>query len=166
MGWNTSVVLIEGQSLAQVKKAIPDVFWVTDRLVGWEDATSSALYPGGAIGELPAWVALWSANTQLVTFKEFLETVSRGGRAVVCIQSSVNTYHGFIVYEKGKHRRTHIRSMREVVTDVGEQLPEEDGIAWDHDEVNVFELVRRLTGINASDWEVWGNVKFAVVEFG
>src|SRR5687767_6761108 len=49
MGWNSSAVLIEGRTLAQVKKAIPDVFAVTDRVVGWEDASSSALHPHAAI---------------------------------------------------------------------------------------------------------------------
>jgi hypothetical protein len=166
MGWNTSVVLIEGQSVAQVKKAIPDVFTVTKRVVGWEDAISSALYPGGAIGEIAGWVALWTSNTQIIMFEEFLESVSSVGRAVVCIQSSVSTIHGFSVYENGKHRRTLIRENYEVVADAGDPLAEEAVLAWEDDESDVFELVRRLTGINAPDWDAWAGVKFAVVEFG
>jgi hypothetical protein len=166
MGWNTSVVLIEGQSVAQVKKAIPDVFTVTKRVVGWEDASSSALYPGGAIGEIAGWVALWTSNTQIIMFEEFLESVSSGGRTIVCIQSSVSTIHGLIVYEKGKHRRTLVRENYEVVADAGDPLPSEAGIAWEDDESDVFEIVRQLTGVDVPDWETWSNVKFTVVEFG
>jgi hypothetical protein len=166
MGWNVSVVLVEGRTLAQVKKAIPDVFAVTDREVEWEDAISSALHPGAAIGEIPGWVALWSQNDRLVMFDEFLESTSRGGRAVVCLQASVSTIHGFMVYAKGKHQRTLVRENYEPVADEGDPLPEEAGLDWEDDEDTVFEVIRRLTGVDVPNHETWEGVRFTVVELG
>jgi len=162
MGWNSSVILIEKASLDQVKNAIPDVFTVTNRLVGGEQATTSQLYPGGALGEIPKWIALWTSNTQLLMFDEFLESVSRTGRAVVCLQSSVSTIHGLLVYERGQHRRSLIRNNYETLVDVGEPIPEEAGVIWQDDESNVFEIVRHITGVDVTDSKTWENVKFAV----
>jgi hypothetical protein len=164
MGWNSSVVLVAGRTLAQVKKAIPDVFAVTDRVVGWENATSSALHPGAAIGEIPGWVALWSQNDRLVMFEEFLEAVSRGGRAAVCLQASVSTIHGFLVYAKGKHCRTLVRENFKPVAEVGDPLPEEAGLTWEDDEDTVFEVVQRLTGVDVPNWETWEGVQFTLIE--
>jgi hypothetical protein len=164
MGWNSSVVLVEGRTLMQVKKAIPDVFAVTDRVVGWEDASSSSLHPGAAIGEIPGWVALWTQNDRLVMDEEFLEEVSRRGRAVVCLQASVSTIHGFLVYEKGKHRRTLVRENYEPVADEGDPLPEEKGLSWEDDEDTVFEVVKRLTGVEVAGWETWEGVRFTLIE--
>jgi hypothetical protein len=163
MGWNSSVVLVEGRTLAQVKKAIPDVFAVTDRVIECRDAVFSLRHPHAAIGEIPGWVALWSQNDQLVMFDEFLEASSRGGRAVVCLQASVSTIHGFMVYEKGKHRRTLVRENFKPVADAGDPLPEEAGLTWKNDEDTAFEIVRRLTGVDVPNWE-WENVRFTAVE--
>ena len=164
MGWNASVVLIAKKTVKQVEKAIPDVFTITARKIGWEDATSSQLYPHAAIGAIPGWVALWTSNDRLVMFEEFLEEVSRGGRAVVCLQSSVSTIHGFMVYENGKHRRTLIRENFKAVADVDDPLPEESGLTWADDEDTVFEVVRLLTGVDVADFDTWNGVKFRVIE--
>ncbi len=164
MGWNSSVVLIANKTIEQVENAIPDVFTVTDRVVGWEDASSSGLYPNAAVGLIPGWVALWTSNDRLVMFEEFLESVSRRGRAIVCLQSSVSTIHGFLVYEKGKHRRTLVRENFKAVANEGDSLPEEAGLNWKDDEDTVFEIVRRLTGVEVANWETWTGVTFRVVE--
>jgi hypothetical protein len=166
MGWNSSVVLIEGASADQVKQAIPDVFAVTNRFIVGDEALSSALYPNAALGEIPGWVALWTSNVQLLMSEEFLKAVSRGGRAVACVQSSVSTIHGFMVYVKGKHRRTLIRENYEAAADSGDPLPEETAIAWEDDESNVFEVVRRLTGVDVPAWETWNGMMFVIVEPG
>lgn len=164
MGWNASVVLIADKTVEQVEKAIPDVFTITKRMIGWEDAASALFYPNAALGIISGWIALWTSNDRLVMFDEFLEDVSRGGRAVVCLQSSVSTIHGFLVYENGKHRRTLIRENYEVAADVGDPLPEEDGLTWDDDEDTVFEVVRRLTRVDVADCDTWTGVEFRVVE--
>ena len=165
MGWNSSLVLIANKTVKQVEKAIPDVFTVTDRVIGAVDAISSQLYPNAAIGVISGWVALWTSNDRLVLFDEFLEAASKGkGRAVVCLQSSVSTIHGFIVYEKGKHRRTLIRENYEAVVDEGDSLPEEASLTWKDDEDTVFEIVRLLTGVDVADFDTWKDVKFTVVE--
>ncbi|MCI0700038.1 MAG: DUF6461 domain-containing protein [Planctomycetia bacterium] len=170
MGWNSSVVLIANKTIRQVEKALPDVFAICDRQINWEDAISSALHPHAAIGEIPGWVALWSQNDQLVMFEEFLESASRGSRAVVCLQASVNTIHGFMVYENGKHCRTLVRENYEPVADVGRRLKEEASVTWDDDEGTVFdedtvfEVVRLLTGVDVANFDTWEGVKFNVVE--
>lgn len=164
MGWNSSVVLLTNKTVKQVENAIPDVFTITDRVIGWEDAASSQLYPDAAIGVIPGWIALWTSNDRLVMSEEFLEEVSRGGRAVVCLQSSVSTIHGFMVYENGQHRRTLIRENYEAVADVDAPLPEESGLTWDDDEGTVFEVVRLLTGVDVADFDTWDGVTFRVIE--
>jgi len=164
MGWNSSVVLIANKTIKQVEKALPDVFTITDRQIGWEDAIMSRLHPHAAIGTIPGWVALWSQNDQLVMFEEFLEAASRGSRAVVCLQASVSTIHGFMVYEKGKHRRTLVRENYEPVVDAGDPLPEEADLKWEDDEDTAFEIVRLLTGVDVADFDTWEGVKFNVVE--
>jgi hypothetical protein len=165
MGWNASVVLIAKKTVGQVEKAIPDVFTLTGREVGWEDAISSQLYPHAAVGVIPGWVALWTSNDRLAMFEEFLEDVSRRGLAVVCLQSSVSTIHGFMVYENARHRRTLVRENYEAVADAGDPLPEEAGLTWTDDEDTVFEVVRLLTGVDVADFDTWEGVRFRVVEF-
>lgn len=167
MGWNASVVLVAGRTVAQVEEALPDVFTVTDRTLDWDEASSSQLYPNAALGEIPGWVALWTSNAQLVLEEDFLGSVSReGGRAVVCLQSRVSTIHGFAVYENGSHRRTLIRENFAAAADVGDPLPTEAGLDWDDDEDTVFEFVRRATGVEVADWQVWEGVRFRFVSLG
>lgn len=166
MGWNASVVLIAGQTVAQVERALPDLFTVTDRVIDWGEASSSQLYPNAALGEIPGWVTLWTSNDRLVLFEEFLEAVSHNGRVVVCLQSSVSTIHGFAVYENGAHLRTLIRENFEAAVDEGDPLPEEDGLDWADDEDTVFEFVRRATGVAVADWHVWERARFRFVSLG
>ena len=145
-----------------VVKAPPEAVWsfLTDL------PRVARCLPGAAIGEIPGWVVLWSPNDLLVMFDEFLEAASRGGRAVVCLQASVSTIHGFAVYEKGKHRRTLVRENFKPTADAGDPLPEEAGLTWKDDEDTAFEIVRRLTGVDVPNSKTWEKVRFTAVELG
>jgi hypothetical protein len=69
-----------------------------------------------------------------------------------------------MVYAKGKHRRTLVRENYEPVAEAGDPLPEEAGLTWEDDEDTVFEVVRRLTGVDVPAWKTWEGVRFTAVE--
>jgi hypothetical protein len=166
MSWNTSVLLAERKSLADMKRVIPDVFSVTKRTVGWEDASSAALGQNIALGELPGWGVLWTPNVRVTTFPEVLEAASRGGRALALILAGVSDYYGFCLYAGGKEVRRLIRERRRPVEQAGDALPEEAEVDWRDDEGALFDLARRLTGLDVARFDTWSAVRFTVASLG
>jgi hypothetical protein len=162
MSWNTSVLLAEGKSLADVRRVIPDVFRVTQRTVEWEEASSPSLGQDVALGELPGWGVLWTPNVRVTTFPEVLEAASRGGRALTLVLSGVNDYYGFCLYAGGAEVRRLIRQRRTPVEQAGEPLPEEADLDWRDEEDALFDLARRLTGLAVADFDTWSGVRFTV----
>jgi hypothetical protein len=166
MGWNGSVILIENTTADAVKRLLPAGFRVTDRLADWGEVNSTALEANAALGEIPGWSVIWTPNSELALSPEFLEGVSGNGRAMCFAFSSVSTIYGFSLSQNGRHRRTLFRENYEPVTEDGEPLPEEAGLDWEDDEVSVFELARRPTGLDLKNWQIWDGVLFALVELG
>jgi hypothetical protein len=162
MSWNTSVLLAEGKSLADMQRVIPDVFSVTKRTIGWEEASSAALEQDIALGQLPGWGVLWTPNVQVTTFPEVLEAASRGGRALSLILAGVSDYYGFCLYAGGKELRRLIRERRRPVEESGVPLPEEAEVDWRDDEDALFDLARRLTGLEVASFDTWSDVRFTV----
>src|SRR5688572_19580220 len=162
MSWNTSVLLAERKSLADMKRIIPDVFSVTKRTLGWEEASSAALEQSLALGELPGWGVLWTPNAQVTTFPEVLEAASQDGRALSLILAGVSDYYGFCYYVDGKEVRRLIRERRKPVEQAGEPLPEEAKVDWRDDENALFALARRLTGLEVANFDTWSAVRFTV----
>jgi hypothetical protein len=162
MGWNTTVLLAERKSLADMKRVIPDVFRVTGQTVGWEDASSASLEPNIALGELPGWGVLWTPNVRVTTFPEVLEAASRRGRALTLILSGVNDYYGFCLYSNGKELRRLMREDHKPVEQAGAPLPEEAKLDWQDDEDALFSLARQLTGLEVANIDTWSAVRFTV----
>ena len=128
MGWNTSVLLAEGKSLADMERALPDVFFVTERTLGWEEASSTALGQDVALGEVPGWGVLWTPNAGVTTFPEVLEAASRGaggGRALSLVLGGASDYYGFCLYAGGGEVRRLVRERGRPVEQAGVPLPEE-----------------------------------------
>ena len=119
MSWNTSVLLAEGKSLADMKRAIPDVFCATKRVIGWEDASSSALDRDVAIGAFPGWGVLWTPNIQVTLFPDVLEIASQRGRALTLVLSGVNSLYGFCLYVGGREVRRLLRKNFQTFEEAG-----------------------------------------------
>lgn len=166
MGWNTSFVLAEGMKLADMKRLIPDVFSITKRTVGWEEASSSGMGNDLALGALPEWGAIWTLNLNVTLFPEVLEAASRKGRAVAVVLSSVSDTYGFEVWLHGKESRRLMRSVGEVVAQAGKPWPEEADLDWEDGENALFTLARRLTGVDVGRFDTWESVRFVVAELG
>jgi hypothetical protein len=166
MGWNSSVILVEGSRRDAVKRALPDVFDVTQQTIDWGEASSSSLFPNAALGEIPGWTVIWTPNDRLALFPEFLEPLSQTGRAMSFVLSSVSTIYGFALAEGGKLRRMLFRENFKEVSSEGEPILEEAGLDWEDDEDTIFELARRLTGLEVNDWRVWVSVRFNLIRLG
>jgi hypothetical protein len=162
MSWNTSVLLAERKSLADMKRVIPDVFLVTKRTLGWEEASSAALGEDIALGELPGWGVLWTPNLHVTTFPEVLEAASRGGRALALVRGGGSDYYGFYLYAGGKEVRRLLRERRRPVEEAGAPLPEESELDWQDDEDALFDLAHRLTGLAVASHDTWSAVRFTV----
>ena len=162
MSWNTSVLLAEGKSLADMRWVIPDVFSVTQRTLGWEEASSAALEQDIALGELPDWGVLWTPNVRVTTFPEVLEAASRGGRARSLILAGASDYYGFCLYVSGKEVRRLIRERQRPVEQAGAPLPEEAEVDWLDAEDALFDLAHRLTGLEVAGFDTWSDVRFTV----
>jgi hypothetical protein len=119
VSWNTSVLLAERKSLSDMKRVIPDVFSVTRRTLGWEEASSAALGQDIALGELPGWGVLWTPNVRVTTFPEVLEASSRGGRALSLILAGVSDIYGFCLYADGKELRRLLREHGQPIEQTG-----------------------------------------------
>lgn len=162
MSWNTCVLLAEGKSLADMKRVIPDVFRVTERTVGWEDAGSVSLGNDIALGELPGWGVLWTPNARVVSFPEVLEAASRGGRAVSIILGGGSDYYEFSLYADGGEVRRLVRQRGKLVEEAGAPIPEEAKLDWRDEEDTLFDLARRLTGLEVASFDTWSSVRFTV----
>jgi hypothetical protein len=162
MSWNTSLLLAERKSLADMKRVIPDVFGITKRTLGWEEASSAALGQSIALGELPGWGVLWTPNVRVTTFPEVLGAASRGGRALSLILAGASDYYGFCLYAGGKEVRRLIRERRRPVEQAGAPVPEEAAVDWRDDEEAQFDLARRLTGLDVARFDTWSDVRFTV----
>jgi hypothetical protein len=162
MSWNTCVLLAEGKSLADMERVIPDVFCVTGRTVGWEDAGSASLGSEIALGEIPGWGVLWTPNARVVTFSEVLEAASRGGRAVSLVLGGGSDYHEFCLYVDGSEVRRLVRRRGKTVEEAGAPIPEEAGLGGRDDEDTLFDLARRLTGLEVASFDTWSAVRFRV----
>lgn len=162
MSWNTSVLLAEGKSLADMKRIIPDVFDVTNRTIGWEEASSASLGLNIAIGELSGWGVLWTPNVRVTTFDEVLQAASRGKRALSLVLSGVNDFYCIYVYQDGKEARKIIREYGKLVEQAGSPLPEETELDWRDDEEALVNLAHRLTGLKVTMFDIWDAVRFTV----
>lgn len=162
MSWNTSVLLAERKSVADMEQVIPDVFLVTPRTVGWEDASSAALDRDIALGELPGWGVLWTPNDRVTTDPDVLAAASRGGRAVSLVFAGVSDYYAFCLYSDGREVRRLVRDRGRPVEQAGVPLPEEAEVDWRDDEDALFDLARRLTGLDVANFDTWAAVRFAV----
>jgi hypothetical protein len=162
MSWNTSVLLAERKTLADMKRIIPDVFAVTKRAVGWEEASSSSLGHDIALGELNGWGVLWTPNVRVTTFPEVLEAASRGGRALTLVLSGVSDIYGFHLYAQGKEVRRLTLERGAPVAQAGTPLAEESELDWRDGESALFDLARRLTGLDVSGFDSWSEVRFIV----
>lgn len=162
MSWNTSVLLAERKSLADMERVIPDVFLVSERTLGWEDASSNALGLDVALGELPGWGVLWTPNDRVATDPEVLEAASRGGRALTLVLAGVSDYYGFCLYVGGKEVRRLFRKSRKPIEQAGAPLLEEAEVDWRDDEDALFDLARRLTGLEVDSFDTWSASRFSV----
>ncbi len=162
MSWNTSVLLAQGKSFTDMTRAIPDVFGVTRRTIGWEDASSLSLEHSLALGELPGWGVIWTPNVRVTADPDVLSAASRGGRALSLILGGVSSYYGFCLYADGKAVRRSIRGQGRPIEQAGERLPEEAGLDWRDYEDALFDLARRLTGLEVANFDTWSGVRFTV----
>jgi hypothetical protein len=162
MSWNTSVLLAERKSLADMKRIIPDVFSVTNRTLGWEAASSASLGQDIALGEFLGWGVLWTPNIRVTMFPEVLEAASQGGRALSLILAGASDRYGFCLYADGKEVRRLLRERRKPVEEAGTPLPEETGWAGLDDEDALFELAHRLTGLDVANIDTWSALRFTV----
>ena len=162
MSWNTTVLLAEKKSLADMKRVIPDVFRVTKQTIEWEDASSASLEQNIALGELAGWGVLWTPNVRVSTFPEVLEAASRKGRALSLILGGADDYYGFYLYANGKELRRLIRQYRKPLEQAGTPLPEEAKLDWQDDEDALFTLARKLTGLDVANLDTWSAVRFTV----
>jgi hypothetical protein len=167
MGWNTSVLLAEGLTFADMTRVIPDIFLLTKRTLGWEDASSSTLDRDLALGEVPGWGVLWTPNIRVTLFPEVLEAASSKGRALTLVLSSVVNIYGFCLYTGGQERRRLLRDNRhQIVEDEGEPVPEEAQLSGADDEDTIWQLGQLLSGIPLNGFDTWADVRFTVATLG
>ncbi len=150
MGWNSSVLLAEGLTSADMRRVIPDVFRLTKRTVTWDEASSSSLGQDVALGELPGWGVLWTPNVRVITFPDVLQAASAKGRALALILAGVSDIYGFSLHVAGTERRRLMRSQGAAVEQSGKPLPEEAGLDWQDAEDALFGLAKQLTGLDIS----------------
>lgn len=165
MSWNTSLLLAEGKSLADMERVLPDVFAVTDRTLDWEEASSAALGQDVALGETPGWGVLWTPNAAVTTYPGVLEAASRGGgaRALSLVLGGASDHYGFCLYADGAEARRLFRERRRPVEQAGVPLPEEAVVDWRRDDEGaLFDLARRLTGLDVNRHDTWSGVRFRV----
>jgi hypothetical protein len=166
MSWNTSVLLAEGKTLADMRRVIPDVFLITKRTVVWEDASSAFLDPDVAVGEVPGWGVLWTPNTQVTMFPEVLEAASRGGRAVSVILGGGSDVYGFCLYRDGAAVRRILCRRGRPIEESGAPIPEESRVNWWNAEDSLFDLAKTLTGMDLFDIDTWSGVRFTIATLG
>jgi hypothetical protein len=161
MGWNTSLLVAEGQSLEQMKALLPDYFTITDTTVNFERAASGSLWPSVALGECSGWGVLFTPNEGLILCK-MLEAASRSSGALALTLNSVKTYYALYLFARGRQQRKLIRQDRRFVEEAGRPLAEETGLVWEDEEDTLFELAYCVTGLRLAHWDTWSGARFVL----
>ena len=78
MGWNTTVVFAEHATAETLSGVLPDVFTVTDELLGWEEASSARLAPNLAFGRYEGWLIVYDPNAKVAFNQDIITKLSRG----------------------------------------------------------------------------------------
>lgn len=162
MGYNTTLLLAEMETPAALRRALPRGYRDTGLVIDWEQASSSALGRGVAIGGLPGLGVMWTPDIEIALSRGVLGAASRAGRAFSFVLGSVSDVYGFAVYGDGKEVRLLLRAEGVTAHEAGRRLPEEAGLEWDDPEDAVFDLALRLTGLEAARHEAWSGVEFVV----
>lgn len=164
MGWNTAFVLIEKLSISEIEPILPDVFYLTDETLTWEEASASALAPNLAIGVCNNWAIIYDPHGKFALNESILSTLSHDAQILACILSSVATYYGFHYFVAGQCRRKHFRENEAVIADDGEPLTIERALSWSDQEDAVIEIARHITGIAMTNAEHFSTIPFKLIE--
>lgn len=166
MSWNTTILLAEGKSHAEMARVVPDVFIPTSRTIDWHHATSPALDRYVAVGAAPGWGVIATPDIDVTTSPEVLAAASRGSRALSIVLGGVSSIYGFDLYADGRSVRHLFRECGEIVAEGGIPLPEELEVEWVYDEDALFDLTHRITGLDLKDSATWGKAQFTVMSLG
>jgi hypothetical protein len=155
MGWNTAALFIESPRQV-VLEAIASHCKPTARELHFTEASLGKLAPELAIAEIDGWTELWDPSLELSFLPEqepLRQSLSRQGRVLAVVWSSVASQYGFRLYAHGSLVRAVQYADGNIVDEEGDALPEEADIelpSWGMDEDWAFTIIERLTPIRAA----------------
>jgi hypothetical protein len=157
MGYHTNAVLVRGRKLADLAKALPDVYSAPDaddERLSFDEAVAGSLEPDCAVAEIGDWLVVWDPIGQL-SFgphgEDFREQLFAHAEAMAVTLEGSSDLYAFHYYADGKLIRALTYEERNrVIEDEGAPLPVEKDITlpkWGRDESWIFTLIERVTGL-------------------
>lgn len=149
MGHSVGMVHIDDVRMSEVSAL--DLHPSGETILG-DEALSSAS-PGRAARETPRGVLILDATMMLAAEDESI-AAALGQRVVTVLLSSTADTFSFAVSSPDAPRRHVVDSQGERVVEVGDPLPEEEGITL-FDETSTLALLERLTGVALDGDLLW-----------
>jgi hypothetical protein len=152
MGWNTSALFIQAPRQVVIDE-LAAFSKPTGRELHYTEATLAELAPEQALAEVDGWTELWDPGCEVSLSPdqdELRRALSRKGRMLVVLWSSVVSMYGFWLYDGGALVRAVRYDHGDAVYQEGEPLPEEADIvlpSWGMDEDWAFTILERITKI-------------------
>src|SRR3954465_10565357 len=81
MAWNIEIACIAVTKGSKLEDAVPDVFGVTERKLGWEDATSARDAPELCAAKLGTWYVVVDVGCRLTESPDYAIDASAHGDA-------------------------------------------------------------------------------------
>lgn len=104
MGWNLDVACIAARPGTELDDSVPDVFGVTERRLGFEDATSSARFPELCAARIKDWYVVLDPGCRLCESADYpIEASAHGDAFLIHVGDAPHEKH----YRNGKPQKLH-----------------------------------------------------------
>jgi hypothetical protein len=145
-------LLVEGQIPDGVLAALPGSPGPVGLPSPGDEALSMSLDADYAVAEVGDWTVVSDPRVQVVWTSGMCESLSRGNRRVLGFMvDNLTTTHGFVWHAGGRLVRRTLYVEGEPADQVGDPLPEEEGLPGPWSEDRVPALAYRLTGVGLGD---------------
>ena len=139
MGWNIEVACIAVRAGSAIDDSVPDVFGVTKRKIGFEDATSATRFPELCAAKIKDWYVVLDPGCRLTESKDYAIEVSAKTEVFVFrVSDEPIEMH----YKNGKPQHVH-KGKASVLRQVTRKDKDGELAAWD--------LMKKRTGLSLDD---------------